>query len=144
MLKKIALALTTVALLFGFTACTEDDSDVVNHNLTKSAKNFELMRKVEVVNGITDKVILSVEGRCDLDPKSGRVFITCKVAKDSNSPDSYKRNQIYLSDNVFVSVEQLDAAQVSAYHYRYTLKPQSLIPDVDFRGSTDELPQKQD
>lgn len=27
----------------------------------------------------------------------------------------------------------------SAYHYRVTFKPQSIIPDVDFRGSAAEL-----
>ena len=35
--------------------------------------------------------------------------------------------------------EQLDGARVSAYHYRVVFKPQTIIPDIDFRGSGREL-----
>jgi len=35
--------------------------------------------------------------------------------------------------------EQLDGAQVSAYHYRVVFKPQAILPDIDFRGSGEEL-----
>jgi len=28
---------------------------------------------------------------------------------------------------------------VSAYHYRVTFKPQTILPDIDFRGSSTEL-----
>jgi hypothetical protein len=44
-----------------------------------------------------------------------------------------------LSDNVTFFVEQVDAADVSAYHYRVVFKPQTIIPDVDFRGDSNEL-----
>ena len=35
--------------------------------------------------------------------------------------------------------EQLDGAQGSAYHYRVVFEPQTIIPDIDFRGSGREL-----
>ena len=35
--------------------------------------------------------------------------------------------------------EQIDGARVSAYHYRVVFKPQTIIPDIDFRGSGGEL-----
>ena len=35
--------------------------------------------------------------------------------------------------------EQLDGAQVSAYPYRVVFKPQTIVPDIDFRGSGREL-----
>lgn len=139
-MKKLAAIIGAVLLLgVSLSACTEDDADVVNHNLSKAAENFELNRRVVVVNGITDKYMLSIEGLCDIDPKDGRTWITCKVA-EGEGKDAYKRHQIYTSDNVFIVVEQIDAAKVSAYHYRVTFKPQTIVPDVDFRGSTTDTP----
>lgn len=141
-LKKLLAGAAAVAMIATLSACTEDDSDVVNHNLTKAAKNFEIQRRIVVVNNITDAVVLQVEGRCDLDRKGTRFFFTCKVA-DGNGPDSYLRNQAYVGDNVTVIVEQGDPIKVSAYHYRFTYKPQTILPDPDFRGSMSEGPSKQ-
>lgn len=144
-MKKILAALAAALFLAGgLSACSEgpDDSEVVNHNLTKAADNFEINRRIVIVNGITDSHILTAEGRCSVDPKEGKIFVTCKVA-DGDGADSYKRHQLYKSDNVFVVVEQLDAVKSSAYHYRFTYKPQAVIPDVDFRGSTEDLPSEQ-
>ncbi len=140
--KITAAALAGVAIL-GFTGCTADDSDVVDANITKAAKNFEVQRRIVVVNNFTDKIMLQVEGRCNIDPSGNRIFFTCKVA-DGDGPSSYVRNQAYVGDNVTTIVEQGKPIEVSAYHYRFTYKPQTIIPDVDFRGSTDEGPAQQD
>lgn len=137
--KIIATGVALAATGLTLTACDADDAEVVNHNLTKAADNFEIMRRVVVVNGITDKYMLSIEGLCSLDPKEGRVWITCKVGEGEGA-DSYKRHQIYTSDNVFVLSEQLEAVQASAYHYRVTFKPQTILPDIDFRGDTSDHP----
>jgi len=138
-MKKIIAGFVAIVALFGFTACGPDDSDVVDHNITKAAKNFEVNRRITVVNGITDKYLLTIEGRCNVDPKETRVWITCKVA-DGDGVDSYKRQQVYLSDNVTVIVEQGEPIEASAYHYRMTFKPQSILPDPDFRGSAEDTP----
>ena len=137
-LFPIIAIFTIFAMPFVATGCTADDSEVVNENLDKAAQNFEINRRVVVVNGVTDKYQLEIEGLCDMSPKDGRILVTCKTGKSE-----YKRHQIYTSDNVFVVVEQLESVKASAYHYRVTYKPQTIIPDVDFRGSTDgeELPQ---
>lgn len=137
--KKILSLIVAVLLVFGLSGCMEDDSDVVDHNITKSAKNFEIQRRIVVINGITDAVIMQVEGRCNVDPGANKVFFTCKV-EDGNDVDSYIRNQVYTGDNVIVSVEQGEPIKASAYHYRFTYKPQAIIPDPDFRGSMGDTP----
>lgn len=113
-----------------------DDAQIATANLTKASDNFEINRRVVFYNGITDSYILTVEGFCSMDLNSaGTAFnVICKTG-----PGEYKRHTLVLADNVSAFVEQLDAAKVSAYHYRVTFKPQSIIPDVDFRGSADEL-----
>lgn len=141
-MKRI-LSIIPIALFLavGLSACSEgpDDSEVVNHNITKAAQNFEVQRRIVVLNGITNDIVMQVEGRCDVSPGERKIFFTCKVA-EGNDADSYIRNQVYVGDNVITSVEQGDPIKASAYHYRFTYKPQSIIPDPDFRGSMSDTP----
>jgi hypothetical protein len=37
-------------------------------------------------------------------------------------------------------VEQVEGANVSTHHYRVVFKPQTILPDIDFRGSTSDNP----
>lgn len=143
-MKKPLIAFVALAAVAGLTAACSSDADVASENLSKAADNFEVQRRVVFYNGITDKYILEIEGRCSLgnyDTES-RLSVTCKVA-DGNGPDAYKKHFLGLSDNVTFFVEQLEAVNVSAYHYRVTFKPQTILPDVDFRGSTSDGPQTQ-
>ena len=109
-----------------------DDAVVVNKNLSKAADNFEVTRRVVFFNGITDKYLLSIEGRCSVETStSGHVLhVLCKTGYDT-----YKKHMLGLSDNVSFFVEQMEPAKTSAYHYRVTFKPQQILPDIDFRGS---------
>lgn len=133
MLKKLAIGLVAMLAL---TACQHDDAVVATENLKKAADNFEVNRRIVFYNGITDAYILSVEGRCSMNlGASGKAFnVICKTG-----PSHYKRHTLVLSDNVTAFVEQLEQVKASAYHYRVTFKPQTIIPDIDFRGSTDAL-----
>lgn len=122
----------------GLSGCT--DADVASHNLSKAADNFEITRRVVFYNGITGDYMLSIEGLCSLgnsDP-SRQLSITCKTDKDE-----FKKHFLGLSDNVTYFVEQLEGVDVSLYHYRVVFKPQTIIPDVDFRGSSEDVPANQ-
>lgn len=140
-MKKIITILALAMAVIGLSAC-EDDADVVNHNITKAADNFEVQRRIVVFNGITDKYLLVVEGACSIDDDGNQLEILCKV-DDGDGADSYKKSFAGLSDNVSYFVEQGEPIRASAYHYRVTFKPQSILPDVDFRGSSEDLPTEQ-
>lgn len=128
-----ALAATAL-LLGGLTACT-DDADVASKNISKAADNFEVQRRVVVFNGITDQYLLEVTGRCSILDEGKQLEITCKIADDQ-----FIKHFAGLSDNVSYFAEQAEAIDVSEYHYRVTFKPQSIIPDPDFRGSSEDTP----
>jgi hypothetical protein len=136
MKKTIAIFLATIAMLFTFTACDDDDATVVSENISKAADNFEVNRRIVMFNGITDNYLLVVEGRCNIVDEKNQLEVTCKLGKDA-----FKKHFLGLSDNVSYFVEQGDPIDVSEYHYRVTFKPQSILPDVDFRGSTEDAPQ---
>lgn len=135
MKKFLAIGVVMAAILVGgASGC--DDAQIASENISKAADNFEINRRVVFYNGITDKYMLSVEGRCSIGnaATARSIYIICKTG-----PNSYKKHFLGLSDNVTFFAEQLEQAQASAYHYRYTLKPQTIIPDIDFRGDMKEL-----
>lgn len=133
----ITLAMMAAAGL-ALTGCTDDDADVASHNLSKAADNFEVNRRIVMFNGITDKYLMEIVGACSITDEGNQLEVICKVGKDS-----YKKHFLGLSDNVSYFVEQGEPVKASAMHYRVTFKPQSILPDVDFRGSTEDLPKNQ-
>ena len=139
MFKLLATASATVAIAALLTGCA-DDAQIASRNVSKAADNFEVNRRSVFYNGITDTYMLTIEGACSIDTSSsGKTFTaTCKTG-----PTSYKKHFLGLSDNVTFFAEQMGAVDASAYHYRVTFKPQAILPDVDFRGSTTDLPRAQ-
>jgi hypothetical protein len=106
---------------------------VASENLSKAADNFEVNRRIVFFNGITDTYLLSVEGACAVVDEGNQLEVTCKTGKEE-----YKKHFLGLSDNVSYFVEQLDGANVSAYRYRVTFKPEVIAPDIDLRTSNEE------
>lgn len=138
LIKGAAVAAAAIILATGLTACNDDDANVVSENLSKAADNFEVNRRVVMFNGITDEYLLVIEGACSIDDEGNQLEVVCKVGDGE-----YKKHFLGLSDNVSYFVEQGEPVAASANHYRVTFKPQSIIPDVDFRGSTEDVPQEQ-
>lgn len=129
-MKRLILFVMIIGLATSLVACT--DADIASNNLSKAADNFEVNRRIVFYNGITDTYLLSIEGRCSLgntDDRSQQVTVTCKTEENS-----YKKHFLGLSDNVTYFAEQIGSAEVSAYHYRVTFKPQTIIPDIDFQA----------
>ncbi|MGQ4601454.1 beta-sandwich lipoprotein [Nocardia sp. R6R-6] len=123
--KLIAAAAALFAGVIALTGCSSD-ADVVSKNLSKESDQFKINRRVVFFNGITDKYLLSIEGRCSIKDENNQLEVTCKTGDDE-----YKKHFLGLSDNVSYFVEQLEGADVSRYHYKVIFKPETIIPDVD-------------
>lgn len=128
-LKSSAL-LAIAASVLALSGCS--DADIASSNLSKAADNFEVSRRVIFYNGITGEYMLTIEGRCSLGSGTAAksLTVTCKTGASE-----YKKHFLGLSDNVTYFAEQLQPANVSAYHYRVIFKPQTILPDIDFKGS---------
>lgn len=131
-MKKTIAGLTIAGVLL-LGACSSD-ADVASENLSKAAEQFEVTRRVVFFNGITDKYLLTIEGRCSVETAEsalgGSLEVTCKLG-----PDEYKKHYLGLSDNVSYFVEQLTAIDVDEYHYRVIFKPEAIVPDIDLETS---------
>lgn len=127
---KLKILVTGALLgLLALTGCSSD-ADVASHNVSKAADNFEIQRRIVFVNGITDKYLLVIEGRCSLGnfDAERELSVTCK-----QGDNKFVKHFLGLSDNVTYVVEQTQAASVSEYHYRIVFKPEAIIPDIDLR-----------
>ena len=127
-IKSMTLGLLlSTSLLAG----CESDSQIASRNLSLAADNFEIDRRIIFYNGITDIYMLTIEGRCSITDQVNQLEVTCKTGESE-----YKKHFLGLSDNVTYFAEQLNSAYASAYHHRVVFKPQSVIPDIDFRGGS--------
>jgi hypothetical protein len=127
--KKFITATIIGLAAITMTGCSSD-ADVASSNLSKSAEQFEIDRRVVFFNGITDKYLLEIQGRCSVETGEsalgGSLEVTCKVG-----PSEYKKHFLGLSDNVSYFVEQIEGASVSTYNYRVIFKPDVIIPAID-------------
>lgn len=133
-MKTTRQILAVVAVMFGvagLAACTSD-ADKASHNLSKAAEQFEVQRTVTGINGITDKVIFEVTGRCSIEPIERRLEVTCK-----HGPDDFRKHFVGIPDNVTYVVKQEDAVDVDEYRTRVIIKPETVIPDFDLETSGD-------
>ncbi|QDP44648.1 hypothetical protein SEA_NOTHINGSPECIAL_64 [Mycobacterium phage NothingSpecial] len=129
MKKIIITTVAAAALALGLSSCSSD-ANVASENLSKAADNFEVARRIVFFNGITDKYLLEIQGRCSIAPDTGakKLDVTCKLGDGS-----FKKHFLGLSDNVSYFVEQVDGKNVSTDFYQVNFKPQSIVPDIELR-----------
>lgn len=130
---KIAAAVAGAILVGTAATACSSEADTASKNVSTAADNFKVQRRIILINGITDKYLMVVIGACSInidDPKN--LVVTCKTG-----PGKYKKFYGGLSDNVTYTVEQGEPVSVSGYHYKVVFRPASILPDVDFKGSSE-------
>lgn len=132
-MRKALIGIGVGAAILAATGC-RDDAQVASYNLSKASDNFEVDRRIVFYNGITGDYMLTVEGRCSIRDQVNQLEVTCQTGRND-----YRKHFLGLSDNVTYFAEQLSMGDVSVYHHRITFKPQTIIPDFDFRGDARAL-----
>lgn len=134
-MRKVTTTIVAAAAVgaLALTGCT-DEADTVDDNVTKAADNFEVNRQIFVLNGITDEVLYTVEGRCSITDEGNQLEVLCKIA-ESDDEDSYVKHMFGLADNVTYMVVQMDALNVDPWHHRIVIRPETVVPDIDFQTS---------
>ncbi|ALJ22072.1 beta-sandwich lipoprotein [Microbacterium sp. No. 7] len=126
--------ITTVALAgaLALAGCTSD-ADTASYNLSREAEQFNIERRITFINGITNEIMLTVEGYCSVETAdsglAGALEVTCK-----QGPDQYTKDFLGLSDNVTYITEQLESKDVSLYHRKIIIKPESIFPEFDLEA----------
>lgn len=128
LIKVISLVLFLILLCaVAGSLCGCRQADRVAYNLGREADSFNIMRKLTVMNARTDTIMLELTGRFSLSNNSSKE-LEVVIEYDKGC---YKKNFIYLTDNVLYVVEDLSGADVSPYQYEITFLP-AMVPLVDF------------
>ena len=115
----VVLAAITVAMLTG---CSQ--ASRVNANITKEAENFNVTRRLAVINARTDKPVFELIGNFSISNNStNELVVTCEVGQGV-----YKKHYVYLNDWTMYVVEDLSGAYVSKYHYEINFLPEMIVP----------------
>lgn len=128
--KRVIKSLIVAGVLGGAILTTagacDTEADTVNENISKSAEQFEIQRNIIFYNGITDKIVATVEGRCSIERDAEKLLAVCKVGENQ-----FTRDELGLSDNMTYFSIQTETADVNSFRKRVIIKPQGVIPDFD-------------
>jgi hypothetical protein len=125
--KFLAAGIIAAGAATALAGC-QSDADTVSQNLSTQADQFKVQRRIVLINDITDKYLMSVEGLCSITPGTTKIVVICEVG-----PGKYTKDYLGLSDNVSYLVQQSSQNATGADKYRHevVLKPASIIPDFD-------------
>lgn len=120
-MKKVILIMMLVVMVVVLASCTE--SDRVRHNLKREADDFNVRRRITVLNTRTDKPMMQITGLLSINLDSdGDLNITIEKA-----PGEYVLNYAHLSQDTTYIVEQIETKEVSKYQYEIIFYPKNLI-----------------
>ena len=132
-MKRILIIALLVALAFTMTACTPE-ADRVRYNLKREADDFNVRRRITVLNTRTDTPMMQITGLLAIDvDNDGDLNITIEKA-----PGEYVLNYAHLSQDTTYIVEQIETKEVSKYQYEIIFYPKQLVSGwFDVKISTD-------
>lgn len=126
MKDKVKLVIVVIGLivivLFALFTCGCTEANKVSQNIAKEADNFNVYRRVVIINTRTDKPEFEIIGKMSLSIGTNR--IDCIVEEDGR----YYKHIINLTQNNMYVVEDLGGSDVSKYKYEINYIPESIIP----------------
>lgn len=121
---KFVGATMLAATLLTLSGCTE--AERVSTNLAQESDNFNVVRKVTVLNAITNDTMFEMTGKMSI--KADTADKQLEIVVEDNG--KYQKHIIGLSDNVSYVVQDLDVKDVDKYHYSINFNPKMWVPAV--------------
>lgn len=129
-MKKVILTIILGVITLLFTGCEAlfgNSADTVSYNISKSADEFKVKRRIVFLNLRSDEYLLSVTGNCSikggLGTSNNELEVICKIGEDK-----YQKHFFYIANETTYTVEQLEYSDVSRYDYEIIFRPEAIIP----------------
>ena len=120
-MKRVLVVLLLVVMAFSLTACRQ--ADKVRYNLKRQADDFNVRRRITVMNTRTDTPLMQITGLLSIDTDSdGDLNITIEKA-----PGEYVLNYAHLSQDTTYMVEQIETKEVNKYQYEIIFYPKQIV-----------------
>ena len=123
-ITKLTIALIMVLLLI-FSVCSCTSAEMVNHNLSQAADNFQVVRRIIVTNVISDTVLYTIEGAMSISNNSSNELVVTIMT----GPNKYKKSYVRLNAYVNYLVEDITDTVTDPYHYKVHVY--AAVPDID-------------
>ena len=121
-LKTALLLMMVLITIFSLVGCTE--AQRVSRNVSQQADNFNVQRRVTVINTRTDKPVLEVIGNLSVqNTGDGDVDLIIET-----SPNVFMKHFVHLNEWTIYVVEDISGAYVDKYHYEINFLPEMIIP----------------
>lgn len=124
-MKKIKIISLILVLVIGtivLTGCTE--SNRVSNNIRKQADNFNVTRRISVINARSDKPVFELIGNFSLQNNANNELEIIVELENGK----YKKHFIYLNEWTMYVVEDVSGAYVDKYHYEINYLPEMIVP----------------
>ena len=127
MKKKLLTVLMVALLLISLSGCRE--AERVSYNVSQEADNFNVIRRLTVLNARTDKPMFELVGAFSFDLEGDRI-----IAIVETGPNEYKKHSVGLTEWTLWVVEDVSGASVDKYHYEVNFLPEMINP-VEFTSN---------
>lgn len=118
--RILILTMLAVAMLI-LSSCRQADN--VRHNLKREADDFNIRRRITVLNTRTDTPMMQITGLLAINvDNDGDLNITIEKA-----PGEYVLNYAHLSQDTTYIVEQIETKEVNKYAYTIKFYPTRLV-----------------
>lgn len=122
-LAVVIVIILVAVMALSFTGCTE--AERVSYNVSQSADNFNVVRRLTVLNARTDKPMFELIGNFSIntDNEDGQLEVICETGKNE-----YKKHFIRLNEWTMYVVEDIGGANVNKYRYEVNFLPEMILP----------------
>ena len=121
-MKKHFFVFLAVMAVVSLAGCSQ--ASRVNYNVAKEADNFNVERRLSVINARTDKPMLELTGYFSISNNSDSELVeTCQTGENE-----FKVNYVYLNEWTMYVVEDVSGASVDPYHYEINFLPEMIQP----------------
>lgn len=121
-MKKAIILITILAVML-LTGCTEVTK--VSQNVSKEADNFNVIRRLTVINARSDKPVFELIAAFSItvDAVDNQLEVVCETGDGQ-----YKKHFVGLNEWTIYVVEDVSGASVSKYHYEVNFLPEMIVP----------------
>ena len=117
--------ITAIILIAALALAGCSQADRASHNISVEADNFRVIRRLAVINTVTDQPIMEMVGNFSIkaDAADSQLEITAK-----EEDGTFRKHFVGISPTVTYVVEDISGADVSAYRYQISYLPEAIIP----------------
>lgn len=121
--KILSLIIGLTIMTAGLAGCRE--AERVSYNVSQEADNFNVIRRLTVLNARTDKPMFELVGAFSFDIEENRIIAIVETGENE-----YKKHSVGLTEWTLWVVEDVSGANVDRYHYEVNFLPEMINPVV--------------